>query len=94
MLEKDPEKRISIEEIKQHEFCHEIDWESLMEKKLEPPINVNIHHSNFEREYTEMKININVEQEEDDFINGRILNNCSSMKNKLRKTKSSQYLHS
>lgn len=94
MLDKDPEKRISIQEIKEHEFCKDIDWENLMDKKLDPPINVNIHHSNFEKEYTGMKINIDVDAEDDDFIYGGPLNNCSSIKNKLRKTKSSQYLHS
>jgi hypothetical protein len=34
MLIKDPSKRITIEDIKNHEFCSDIDWDSIITKKL------------------------------------------------------------
>jgi len=38
LLNKRPEKRITIEKIKQHDFFKGIDWEKLKRKEIEPPI--------------------------------------------------------
>lgn len=65
MLTKDPKKRISISQIKEHAFCNDINWDLILSKKLIAPIGINIHQSNFDKEYTKMKININYEEEED-----------------------------
>lgn len=34
MLEKNPDKRMSIKEIKSHKFCQDIDWEKLLRKEV------------------------------------------------------------
>lgn len=41
MLEKDPEKRIAIEKVKQHPFFADLKWEDVAQKKLKPPIDVS-----------------------------------------------------
>lgn len=43
MLSRDPKNRIGVkskEEIKNHEFFAEIDWDLLYKKKIPPPINL------------------------------------------------------
>lgn len=42
MLEKDPKKRITIEDIKRHDFCNEINWDMIFNKKLIAPARINI----------------------------------------------------
>ena len=67
MLDKDPCKRIGqkngIEEVKQHEFCLDIQWGEIYDKKLEAPIKVDFSKSNFDEEYTKMKIDLKEEEE-------------------------------
>ena len=68
MLEKDPKQRIGyhkgIQEIKDHPFCKGIDWEQIHKKNIKPPIKVNTSISNFDSEFSNMKINLNLEKEE------------------------------
>jgi len=37
-LNKRPDKRITIEKVKQHEFFKNLDWEKLKAKEIKPPI--------------------------------------------------------
>ena len=37
LLEKRPGDRITIQEIKQHAFFRDIDWDALLRKELDPP---------------------------------------------------------
>ena len=38
LLNKRPDKRITIEKVKQHDFFKNLDWTKLMAKELQPPI--------------------------------------------------------
>jgi hypothetical protein len=43
MLSRDPKTRIGVktkEEIKNHEFFSDIDWDQLFDKQISPPINL------------------------------------------------------
>lgn len=67
-----------IEEIKNHDFFKDIDWEALSRKAPQPgrkriPLEVNIFESNFDKQYTRLPITINVAQEELIKINDPIL---------------------
>lgn len=45
LLDKDPERRIGaggVEEIKEHEFFHSINWDDLYAKKVKPPYNPSV----------------------------------------------------
>ncbi|MFS8159245.1 MAG: hypothetical protein ACMG6E_03355 [Candidatus Roizmanbacteria bacterium] len=46
----------SIDEIKQHPWCADVDWSSLIEKKQTPPWLPNIEQSNFDPEYTTLPL--------------------------------------
>lgn len=65
----DPEKRIGFkngaQEIKDHPFFADFDWEHLVskERKIKPPLDVEITRSNFDEEYTSMGIDIDVNAE-------------------------------
>jgi len=37
LLQKTPEKRFTIAEIKEHEFFRGLDWEGVFKKKYQPP---------------------------------------------------------
>ena len=61
MLVKDPSKRIGakrgLEEVKEHSFCDNINWEDIYNKKCTPPIKINKLKSNFDHEYTSIQFN-------------------------------------
>ncbi len=40
MMEKSPQKRISVEQLKADAFFAGVDWEAVAQKKLRPPINM------------------------------------------------------
>ncbi|CDW89354.1 protein kinase domain containing protein [Stylonychia lemnae] len=84
MLEKDPSLRITIQQIKDHEFCRDVNWDLIFNKKLITPIKINIYQSNFDKEYTKMPIQINADEEEDILYKVR----TSINDNKLRRTRS------
>ncbi len=54
-MNKRPEKRITIEKIKQHDFFKTIDWEKLMRKEIDPPIQLNEEISHDEEDNEEYK---------------------------------------
>ncbi len=39
-MNKRPDKRITIEKVKQHEFFKGLDWEKLERKEIAPPIHL------------------------------------------------------
>lgn len=41
LLNKRPEKRITLDKVKQHEFFKGIDWDALAAKKLDPPVHLS-----------------------------------------------------
>jgi len=58
-----------IQEIKNHAFFKEIDWELVAKKAPQPerkrlPLEVNLLESNFDRQYTRLPIKIDVAEEE------------------------------
>lgn len=56
LLERNPMKRIGsingVEDIKQHEWCKNIDWKAILEKKIIPVWKPRLDKSNFDPEYT------------------------------------------
>ena len=42
MLDKKPNKRITIKKLKSHPFFTEIDWELLYQRKIAPPVQLAI----------------------------------------------------
>jgi hypothetical protein len=58
LLTKDPSKRLGgkrgAEEIKEHPWCKDIDWDKVLKKKVDPPFKPFLHRSNFDPEYTSM----------------------------------------
>lgn len=56
LLERNPQKRIGskngVEDIKQHEWCKNIDWKAILEKKIIPVWKPRLDKSNFDPEYT------------------------------------------
>lgn len=59
LLQKDQTKRMnfeSIDEIKKHPWCADVDWSSLIDKKQTPPWLPNIEKSNFDPEYTTLPL--------------------------------------
>jgi serine/threonine protein kinase len=57
MLKRDPNDRIgSIEEIKEHEWFDDVDWEKYYKRQIEPEWKPNLIDSNFDPEYTSLPI--------------------------------------
>jgi serum/glucocorticoid-regulated kinase 2 len=51
LLEKDPRKRLGVngaQEIKDHDFFHDIDWIKLMQKRLKPPTKPKVVSANLQ----------------------------------------------
>ena len=40
LLNKRPEKRITLESLKAHEFFKDIDWQALMRREVKPPVHL------------------------------------------------------
>ena len=67
LLIKDPTQRIGakhgIQEIKDHPFCMDINWEDVANKKLIPPIKPSQKYSNFDPEYTNLPVRFTFEED-------------------------------
>lgn len=60
LLSKRPDKRITIDKLKQHDFFKGLDWEKLAKKELTPPIHLkgdddNLSDNEANEEYLFMK---------------------------------------
>ena len=57
LLEKDQFKRLGskrgIEELKEHSWCTDIEWEEYMKKRVKPPFKPSLYKSHFDPEYVE-----------------------------------------
>ena len=49
----------TIEEIKNHEWFQEIEWEDYSKKLVEPLWKPSLQHSNFDPEYTSDSVDLN-----------------------------------
>ena len=58
MLTKKPEKRITIEKIKQHQFFKDLDFQKLFNKQIQPP--------NLTAQYEELKVDPEEENQGDE----------------------------
>jgi serine/threonine protein kinase len=58
LLTKNPEQRLGsqggVNEIKEHPWLADVDWDQIMRKEIEPPFKPFLHRSNFDPEYTNM----------------------------------------
>lgn len=61
LLERNPSKRLGanrgVEEIKEHEWLSDIDWEMIRSKKIDPAWRPRLDQSNFDPEYTQLPLN-------------------------------------
>ena len=60
LLKKDPLERLGskrgIEEIKEHPWCNDINWDYYLSRKVEPPFKPNLRQSHFDPEYTQCPV--------------------------------------
>ena len=67
LLTREPQNRLGsmlgAKEIKEHPFCRDINWQSVLQKKLIPPIRPSLRYSNFDQEYTTMPIRFTFEED-------------------------------
>lgn len=52
MLEKDPKKRITLQQLKKHSFFSDVNWDDILEKKVQPPLSEK-HLKNMTKALTE-----------------------------------------
>ncbi|KEG13031.1 putative rac serine-threonine kinase, putative,protein kinase [Trypanosoma grayi] len=66
LLDRDPEKRLQdLEEFKKHPFFHDIDWDKLYRREIEPPFRPNSNAlRNFDQEFTSLEPRV-THQDED-----------------------------
>lgn len=61
LLERNPQKRLGsqrgMEEIKAHEWCADIEWEVVRQKRLTPLWKPRLDQSNFDPEFTQLPLN-------------------------------------
>jgi len=69
MLEREPQKRITLPELKKEPFFEEIDWEKIERKEIEPPIDpTDLPLESKEKMVNNMeKENSNVEYTDNDY---------------------------
>jgi serine/threonine protein kinase len=82
LLNKKPEKRITLDKVKQHEFFKNIDWDKLYKKEINPPI----HLKNEEQAEEESEKNDELaflKQAENKF-NDRDYNQDNKLQNRLK----------
>jgi len=41
-----------MEEVKEHPFFADVNWDDVLNKRIPPPIEINVRQSNFDRQYT------------------------------------------
>ena len=79
LLQKNPNKRLGfkngVREIKNHPFCYDIDWESIYQKKLTPPIQPFLSKSNFDPQYTNQNISENLKDLHEEDYSDEDINN-------------------
>eukprot|EP00347_Sterkiella_histriomuscorum_P015539 403356649 len=67
LLIKNPDQRLGakygIQEIKDHPFCMDINWDDAMQRKLLPPIRPSQKYSNFDPEYTSLPVRFTFEED-------------------------------
>lgn len=67
LLVKNPEQRLGaaygIQEIKDHPFCMDINWQDVYDKRTVPPIKPSQKYSNFDPEYTNLPVRFTYEED-------------------------------
>eukprot|EP00831_Metopus_contortus_P043078 TRINITY_DN34603_c0_g1_i1.p1 TRINITY_DN34603_c0_g1~~TRINITY_DN34603_c0_g1_i1.p1 ORF type:complete len:435 (-),score=61.40 TRINITY_DN34603_c0_g1_i1:109-1335(-) len=58
LLQKDPEKRMSLKEIKKHKFFAGVDWDSMARRIGLPPQRPNPRQSNFDPEHRDIALSL------------------------------------
>lgn len=75
MLERDPAKRISLDDLKNEPFFKEIDWKLMEEKKITPPIDLSDFKFTFDNKSSEGGDEINSEFVDEDYTKANIKEN-------------------
>jgi serine/threonine protein kinase len=67
LLAKDPNERMGstngMQEVKNHAFFHEVDWDLLYDKNIVPPYKPSMRQKNFSEEFTSIPVHFNFEEE-------------------------------
>ena len=67
LLDKNPLNRLSDpQSIRDHPFFSNINWDQIVKRDIDPPIRVDFQRSNFDCEYTSLKITLKPEEEDYD----------------------------
>ena len=82
LLNKRPDKRITLDKVKQHEFFKGLDWEKLMRKEISPPVMLKNDDSAANDENTEEYMFL--KQQESKFID-KDYTNDNMLQNRLKK---------
>lgn len=66
LLERNPQKRLGsqrgMEEIKAHEWCRDVEWDIVQQKRLTPLWKPRLDQSNFDPEFTQLPLNFDENQ--------------------------------
>ena len=64
-----PQRRLGaqrgVEEIKEHPFLGDVDWQRVLNKELTPPIVPSLRESNFDSEFRELPVRLSEEDEDE-----------------------------
>ena len=67
LLDKNPLSRLSDpQRVRNHPFFSNINWDWIVKRDIDPPIQVDFQRSNFDSEYTSLKITLEPEEEDYD----------------------------
>ena len=67
LLDKNPISRLSDpQSIRDHPFFTTINWDQIVKRDIDPPIQVDFQRSNFDSDYTSLKITLKPEEEDYD----------------------------
>ena len=85
LLEKNPEKRIDLEDIKKHKFFEGIDWNELEVKNIKPPRDLNQMKENYFNEHKSEKNKIDLNINENEKLKEELKDSDYNAKNKYDK---------
>ena len=94
LLDKNPISRLSDpQSIRDHPFFTTLNWDQIVKRDIDPPIQVDFQRSNFDSDYTSLKITLKPEEEDYDLAELEQLQSNTKRLNR-KKTRSMTHLTS